>query len=67
MNTGPEGTNPRKSPEERRVEFVEFGTHKTIRARGDSGMSGQVRVSDQATIDALREAFEHTGWMVVDK
>ena len=47
------------------VTFVEHGTHKTIGAVCGP-MSGTIRVSDQATIDYLREAFEKAGWRVED-
>ncbi len=50
------------------VFFIECGTHKTISPTPPSTrlMSGKIRVSDQRTIDALREAFEKTGWTVTD-
>ena len=48
------------------VQFVEYGTHKLIGAVAGPAMSGKIRVSDQATIDALREAFEKAGWEVED-
>lgn len=48
------------------VTFVEHGTHKTIGAVYGP-MSGKIRVSDQRTIDALREAFEKAGWEVDDR
>lgn len=49
-----------------KVRFTEFGPHKKIEVL-DGPASGTLRVSDQATIDALREAFEKAGWEVVDR
>lgn len=47
------------------VTFIEFGPHKTI-VIGEGPGSGTMRISDQRTIDALREAFEKAGWKVND-
>lgn len=48
------------------VTFAEHGTHKTIWAINDPALTGTIRVSDQATIDYLREAFKKAGWTVRD-
>lgn len=51
----------------REVTFSEYGTHKLIIGAAGAPMSGHLRVTDQATIDALREAFEKAGWTVIDR
>lgn len=48
------------------IRFVEYGTHKYIVINDGPG-SGTLRITDQATIDALREAFEKAGWKVTDE
>lgn len=48
------------------VRFIEFGHHKTIVVDDGPG-SGTLRISDQTTVDALREAFEKAGWTVSDE
>lgn len=67
--SGPEAYDAAQTSES--VLFVEYGTHKTILfgrpGAPSSAVSGQLRVSDQAIIDALRDAFEKLGWDMVDR
>lgn len=55
-------TVARVDDRERTITFTEYGTHKVI----GNARPGVLRVADQLTIDALREAFEKAGYKVID-